>query len=88
MAAGDRDAGRAGDGSRDGAGTGILAPATLTAVWFGHHRKGNQSILPRLIACGRVYLSNAAVGGHVAMCAFFRQSRGRRSRPTRVSLAP
>lgn len=49
----------------------LLAPVTLSAVCFRHRHKDNQAILKRVIARGRVYLSNATVGGQFALRACF-----------------
>ncbi len=39
----------------------LLAPVPLSAVCFRHRAKDNQAILRRVIARGRVYLSNATI---------------------------
>jgi glutamate/tyrosine decarboxylase-like PLP-dependent enzyme len=49
----------------------LLAPVTLSAVCFRHRGKDNQAVLKRVIARGRVYLSNATVGGRFALRACF-----------------
>jgi glutamate/tyrosine decarboxylase-like PLP-dependent enzyme len=54
----------------------LLAPVPLSAVVFRHrHGEGadalNAAILARVIARGRVYLSNATVGGRFALRACF-----------------
>jgi aromatic-L-amino-acid decarboxylase len=49
----------------------LLAPVTLSAVCFRHRHKDNQAILKRVIARGRVYLSNATIGGQFALRACF-----------------
>jgi aromatic-L-amino-acid/L-tryptophan decarboxylase len=49
----------------------LLAPVTLSAVCFRHRAKDNEAILRRLIARGRVYLSNATVRGEFALRACF-----------------
>lgn len=48
-----------------------LAPVSLSAVCFRHRSKDNEAILRRVIARGRVYLSNATVNGHFALRACF-----------------
>ncbi len=49
----------------------LLAPVSLSAVCFRHRAKDNQAILKRVIARGRVYLSNATVHGRFALRACF-----------------
>jgi glutamate/tyrosine decarboxylase-like PLP-dependent enzyme len=49
----------------------LLAPVPLSAVCFRHRTKDNVAILRRLIARGRVYLSNANIGGQFALRACF-----------------
>ncbi len=49
----------------------LLAPVTLSAVCFRHRHKDNQAILKRVIARGRIYLSNATIGGQFALRACF-----------------
>ncbi|MGH6753270.1 MAG: pyridoxal phosphate-dependent decarboxylase family protein, partial [Bradyrhizobium sp.] len=49
----------------------LLAPVTLSAVCFRHRAKDNQAVLRRVIARGRVYLSNATVRGQFALRACF-----------------
>jgi glutamate/tyrosine decarboxylase-like PLP-dependent enzyme len=49
----------------------LLAPVPLSAVCFRHRVKDNESILKRVIARGRVYLSNATINGHFALRACF-----------------
>ena len=49
----------------------LLAPVPLSAVCFRHREKDNEAILKRVIARGRVYLSNAAINGHFALRACF-----------------
>jgi glutamate/tyrosine decarboxylase-like PLP-dependent enzyme len=49
----------------------LLAPVPLSAVCFHHRAKDNQAILRRVIARGRVYLSNATVNGRFALRACF-----------------
>jgi glutamate/tyrosine decarboxylase-like PLP-dependent enzyme len=49
----------------------LLAPVSLSAVCFRHRAKDNQAILRRMIARGRVYLSNATINGEFALRACF-----------------
>lgn len=49
----------------------LLAPVPLGAVCFRHRVKGNEAVLQRVIARGRVYLSNATVNGRFALRACF-----------------
>lgn len=49
----------------------LLAPVPLSAVCFRHRTKDNTAILKRVIARGRVYLSNASIGNHFALRACF-----------------
>lgn len=49
----------------------LLAPVPLSAVCFRHRGKNNEAILKRVIARGRVYLSNATVRGRFALRACF-----------------
>jgi glutamate/tyrosine decarboxylase-like PLP-dependent enzyme len=49
----------------------LLAPVTLSAVCFRHRSKDNAAILRRVIARGRVYLSNATIKGQFALRACF-----------------
>lgn len=49
----------------------LLAPVTLSAVCFRHRAKDNTAILKRMAARGRVYLSNATIGGRFALRACF-----------------
>ena len=49
----------------------LAAPVALSAVCFRHRHKDNEAILRRLIARGRVYLSNASIGGRFALRACF-----------------
>lgn len=49
----------------------LLAPVPLSAVCFRHRSKDNQAILRRVIARGRVYLSNATINGQFALRACF-----------------
>lgn len=49
----------------------LLSPPELSAVCFRHREKDNEVILRRMISRGRVYLSNATVGGQFALRACF-----------------
>lgn len=49
----------------------LLAPVPLSAVCFRHRIKDNEAILRRVIARGRVYLSNATIDGQFALRACF-----------------
>jgi glutamate/tyrosine decarboxylase-like PLP-dependent enzyme len=49
----------------------LVAPVALSAVCFRHRTKDNEAILRRLIARGRVYLSNARVEDRFALRACF-----------------
>lgn len=49
----------------------LLAPVPLSAVCFRHRTKDNSAILKRVIARGRVYLSNATIGDQFALRACF-----------------
>ena len=49
----------------------LLTPVTLSAVCFRHRTKDNEAILRRVIARGRVYLSNATINGRFALRACF-----------------
>jgi len=49
----------------------LLTPVTLSAVCFRHRSKNNQAILTRVIKRGRVFISNATIGGHFALRACF-----------------
>ena len=49
----------------------LLAPVPLSAVCFRHVAKDNAAILRRVIARGRVYLSNATINGQFALRACF-----------------
>jgi glutamate/tyrosine decarboxylase-like PLP-dependent enzyme len=55
----------------------LLAPVPLSAVCFRHRGKDNEAILKRVIARGRVYLSNATINGHFALRACFVNHRTR-----------
>jgi len=45
----------------------LLAPVPLSAVCFRHRTKDNAALLKRVIARGRVYLSNATIHGQFAL---------------------
>ena len=49
----------------------LLAPVPLSAVCFRHRTKDSAAILRRVIARGRVYLSNATIDGQFALRACF-----------------
>jgi glutamate/tyrosine decarboxylase-like PLP-dependent enzyme len=49
----------------------LLAPVALSAVCFQHRTKDNAAILRRVIARGRVYLSNATIQEQFALRACF-----------------
>jgi glutamate/tyrosine decarboxylase-like PLP-dependent enzyme len=49
----------------------LLAPVPLSAVCFRHRTKDNEAILKRVIARGRVYLSNATINSQFALRACF-----------------
>ena len=49
----------------------LLTPVSLSAVCFRHREKQNPALLQRVIARGRVYLSNATVHGQFALRACF-----------------
>jgi glutamate/tyrosine decarboxylase-like PLP-dependent enzyme len=49
----------------------LLAPVPLSAVCFRHRTRDNAALLKRLIARGRVYLSNATIRGQFALRACF-----------------
>ena len=49
----------------------LLASVPLSAVCFRHRAKDNRAILRRVIARGRVYLSNATIGNQFALRACF-----------------
>jgi len=55
----------------------LLAPVPLSAVCFRHRDKSNEAILQRVIARGRVYLSNATINGQFALRACFVNHRTR-----------
>jgi aromatic-L-amino-acid/L-tryptophan decarboxylase len=49
----------------------LLAPVGLSAVCFRVRGKDNAKILPRIIQRGRVYISNATIGGEFVLRACF-----------------
>jgi glutamate/tyrosine decarboxylase-like PLP-dependent enzyme len=49
----------------------LLAPVSLSAVCFRHRTKDNAEILRRVIARGRVYLSNTTIANQFALRACF-----------------
>ena len=49
----------------------LLAPVPLSAVCFRHRTRDNAALLKRVIARGRVYLSNATIRGQFALRACF-----------------
>jgi glutamate/tyrosine decarboxylase-like PLP-dependent enzyme len=49
----------------------LAAPVGLSAVCFRHRARDNEAILRRVIARGRVYISNASIGGQFALRACF-----------------
>jgi glutamate/tyrosine decarboxylase-like PLP-dependent enzyme len=49
----------------------LLAPVPLSAVCFRHRTRDNEAILRRVIARGRVYISNASIGGQFVLRACF-----------------
>jgi glutamate/tyrosine decarboxylase-like PLP-dependent enzyme len=49
----------------------LLAPVTLSAVCFRHRSADNQALLSSILRRGKVYLSNATIGGHFALRACF-----------------
>ncbi|HVZ01749.1 MAG TPA: pyridoxal-dependent decarboxylase [Dongiaceae bacterium] len=49
----------------------LVAPVPLSAVCFRHRTKDNAAILKRVIARGRVYISNATIGGAFVLRACF-----------------
>ena len=56
----------------------LLAPVPLSAVCFRHRAKDNKAILRRVLARGRVLLSNATIRGQFALRACFVNHRTRR----------
>ncbi|MBS7702649.1 pyridoxal phosphate-dependent decarboxylase family protein [Chelatococcus asaccharovorans] len=55
----------------------LLAPVPLSAVCFRHRTGNNEAILQRVVARGRVYLSNATIKGDFALRACFVNHRTR-----------
>jgi aromatic-L-amino-acid/L-tryptophan decarboxylase len=55
----------------------LMAPVPLSAVCFRHRAKDNESILKRVNARGRVYLSNATIRGQFALRACFVNHRAK-----------
>jgi glutamate/tyrosine decarboxylase-like PLP-dependent enzyme len=55
----------------------LLAPVSLSAVCFRHRMKDNQAILGRVLARGRVLLSNATIRDQFALRACFVNHRTR-----------
>jgi len=49
----------------------LVAPTPLSAVCFRHRTKDNKAILRRVVARGRVYISNATIGGQFVLRACF-----------------
>ena len=49
----------------------LVAPAPLSAVCFRHKTKDNAAVLRRVNARGRVYISNATIGGQFVLRACF-----------------
>ena len=49
----------------------LVAPSPLSAVCFRHKTKDNEAVLKRVTARGRVYISNATIGGRFALRACF-----------------
>ena len=49
----------------------LLAPVTLSAVCFRHRSVDNEVLLKSVLRRGKVYLSNATIGGHFALRACF-----------------
>ena len=58
----------------------LLAPVSLSAVCFRHVAKDNAAILRRVIARGRVYLSNATINGQFALTSLLRKPSDQRGR--------
>lgn len=55
----------------------LLAPVPLSAVCFRHRSKDNAAILRRVLARGRVYISNATINGQFALRACFVNHRAK-----------
>jgi glutamate/tyrosine decarboxylase-like PLP-dependent enzyme len=49
----------------------LLAPVSLSAVCFRHRSADNQALLQRVLRRGKVFLSNATIGGQFALRACF-----------------
>lgn len=49
----------------------LLAPVPLSAVCFRHRSADNEAVLQRVLRRGKVYLSNATIGGQFALRACF-----------------
>jgi glutamate/tyrosine decarboxylase-like PLP-dependent enzyme len=49
----------------------LVTPVPLSAVCFRHRTKDNKAILRRVVARGRVYISNATIGGQFVLRACF-----------------
>jgi glutamate/tyrosine decarboxylase-like PLP-dependent enzyme len=49
----------------------LVAPVPLSAVCFRHRTKDNKAILRRVVARGRVYISNATIDGRFVLRACF-----------------
>ncbi len=49
----------------------LLTPVELSAVCFRHRDRDNAALLKRVIARGRIYISNATIGGQFALRACF-----------------
>jgi glutamate/tyrosine decarboxylase-like PLP-dependent enzyme len=49
----------------------LTAPVSLSIVCFRHRTRDNEALLRRLVARGRVYLSNATIGGAFSLRACF-----------------
>ena len=49
----------------------LLAPVTLSAVCFRHRSVDNEVLRKSVLRRGKVYLSNATIGGHFALRACF-----------------
>jgi aromatic-L-amino-acid decarboxylase len=62
----------------------LLAPVSLSAVCFRHRTGDNAAILNRVIARGRVYISNATLGGQFALRACFVNHRTREEDVTAI----
>ena len=55
----------------------LMASGPLSAVCFRHRRADNEALLKRVIERGRVYISNATIGGAFALRACFVNNRTR-----------